>query len=61
MSGCNLIPKLLKKGYHVKILDVYLFGEDVLDEFKNHPNLVQIKVTFVIQNCWKKRYPVRMR
>ena len=41
--GCNLIPKLLKKGYHVKILDLYLFGEDVLDEFKNHPNLVQIK------------------
>ncbi len=41
--GCNLVPKLLKKGYHVKILDLYLFGEDVLDEFKGHPNLVQIK------------------
>ncbi len=41
--GCNLVPKLLKKGYHVKILDLYLFGEDVLDEVKNHPNLVQIK------------------
>lgn len=41
--GCNLVPKLLKKGYHVKILDLYLFGEDVLDEVKNYPNLVQIK------------------
>lgn len=41
--GCNLVPKLLNKGYHVKILDLYLFGEDVLDEFKSHPNLVQIK------------------
>lgn len=41
--GCNLVPKLLKKGYHVKILDLYLFGEDVLDEVKNHPNLVRIK------------------
>jgi len=41
--GCNLVPKLLKKGYHVKVIDLYLFGEDVLDEVKNHPNLVQIK------------------
>jgi len=41
--GCNLIPKLLKKGYKVKVLDLYLYGEDVLDEVKNNPNLIQIK------------------
>jgi len=41
--GCNLVPKLLEKGYHVKVLDLYLFGEDVLNEVKDHPNLVQIK------------------
>lgn len=41
--GCNLIPKLLNKGYHVKVVDLYIFGEDVLDSVKNHPNLIQIK------------------
>jgi nucleoside-diphosphate-sugar epimerase len=41
--GCNLVPKLLKKGYHVKVIDLYLFGDNVLDEVKGHPNLVQIK------------------
>lgn len=41
--GCNLIPKLLNRGYHVKVVDLYIFGEDVLDSVKNHPNLIQIK------------------
>ncbi len=41
--GCNLVPKLLKKGYKVKILDLYLYGEDVFDGVKGNPNLIQIK------------------
>lgn len=41
--GSVLVPKLLSKGYRVKVLDLYLYGEHVLDPFKNHPNLVQIK------------------
>lgn len=28
--GAVLIPKLLMRGYRVKVLDLYLFGEDVL-------------------------------
>ena len=41
--GCVLVPKLLAKGYQVKVLDLYLYGEDVLDAVKDHPHLEQIK------------------
>ncbi|MEW6618861.1 MAG: SDR family oxidoreductase [bacterium] len=41
--GAVLVPKLLEKGYGVKVIDLYIYGEDVLDSVKDHPNLVQIK------------------
>jgi nucleoside-diphosphate-sugar epimerase len=41
--GAVLVPKLLAKGYHVKVLDLYMFGEDVLSSQKDHPGLIQIK------------------
>lgn len=41
--GAVLVPRLLNKGYRVRVLDLYIFGEHVLDEVKNHPNLEQIK------------------
>lgn len=41
--GAVLVPKLLDKGYQVKVLDLYLHGEDVLDTVKDNPNLEQIK------------------
>ncbi|MDP7285937.1 MAG: NAD-dependent epimerase/dehydratase, partial [Dehalococcoidales bacterium] len=41
--GSILVPKLLDKGYRVKVLDLYLYGEDVLDTVKDHPHLEQIK------------------
>ncbi|MGB7541512.1 MAG: NAD-dependent epimerase/dehydratase family protein [Burkholderiales bacterium] len=41
--GAVLVPKLLAKGYQVKVLDLYLYGEDVLDSVKGHPNLEQVK------------------
>jgi len=41
--GSVLVPKLLAKGYQVKVLDLYLYGENVLDAVKDHPNLEQIK------------------
>ena len=41
--GAVLIPKLLKAGYGVKVLDLYLFGGDVLNAVKNHPKLIQVK------------------
>lgn len=41
--GAVLVPKLLNKGYHVKVIDLYIYGEKVLDEVKGNPNLRQIK------------------
>jgi len=41
--GSVLIPKLLKKGYKVTVLDLYMYGADVLDAVKNDPNLKQVK------------------
>ncbi len=41
--GSVLVPKLLDKGYRVKVLDLYLYGENVLDVVKDNPNLEQIK------------------
>ncbi len=41
--GAVLIPKLLTKGYEVKVIDLYLYGENVLDKVKDHPGLTQIK------------------
>lgn len=41
--GAALVPKLLEHGYRVKVLDLYIYGNDVLDAVKDHPNLEQIQ------------------
>ncbi len=41
--GGILIPKLLSKGYRVKVLDLYLFGNPVWGTLKNHPQLEEYK------------------
>lgn len=41
--GAVLVPKLLEQGYQVKVLDLFLYGEHVLDPVKDHPALEQIK------------------
>ncbi len=41
--GSVLVPKLLVKGYKVKVLDLYLYGEHVLDAVKDNLNLEQVK------------------
>lgn len=41
--GSALVPRLLELGYRVKVLDLYIYGEHVLDQVKGHPNLEQIK------------------
>jgi len=41
--GSVLVPKLIEKGYHVKVLDLYIYGEDVLHAVNDHPNLKEIK------------------
>ena len=41
--GSSLVPKLLESGYNVKVIDLYIFGEEVLDAVNNHPRLTQVK------------------
>ncbi len=37
------MPKLLAAGHKVKVLDLYLYGDQVLDGVKDHPHLTQVK------------------
>jgi nucleoside-diphosphate-sugar epimerase len=41
--GGVLVPRLLAEGFRVKVLDLYIYGENVLASVKNHQNLEQIK------------------
>ena len=41
--GAVLVPKLLKKGHSVKVIDLYIYGENVLDSVKDNSNLIQVK------------------
>lgn len=41
--GSVLVPKLLGEGHKVAVLDLYIYGEHLFDEFKEHPRLRQIK------------------
>ncbi len=41
--GAVLVPKLINKGYAVRVIDLYIYGENVLDSVKNNPNLKQVK------------------
>lgn len=41
--GAALVPALLAAGYHVKVLDLYLYGEDVFGPVRHDPRLTEIK------------------
>ncbi|MCH9634291.1 MAG: dTDP-glucose 4,6-dehydratase [Chlamydiae bacterium] len=55
--GACLVPDLLLRGHKVTVLDLYLFGDDVLASVKGHPNLIEIKGDIrnkeVVQNALK--------
>jgi len=44
--GSALLPKLLEKGYKVRLVDLLLFGEEPIKDVKNHPNLEIMKADF---------------
>lgn len=52
--GAVLIPKLLKKGHFVKVVDWYIFGNDVFASYKKNPRLTQIKGDLRDKNLIKK-------
>lgn len=41
--GAVLVPKLLAAGHGVTVLDLYLYGDDVLKSVAGHPKLREIK------------------
>lgn len=41
--GSVLVPKLLAKGYDVRVLDLFMYGDHVLDAVKDHPGLEKVK------------------
>ena len=41
--GSILVPKLLAKGYRVKVLDLYIYGEQVLLPHRSNPLLEEVK------------------
>lgn len=41
--GSALVPKLLERGHRVTVLDLYLYGEEVLDGVRGHVNLREVK------------------
>ena len=52
--GAVLVPKLLDKGYRVKVLDLYTYGEDIFDEIKDKSNLQEIKGDICDQSLLKE-------
>src|SRR5687767_1002480 len=41
--GSVLTPLLLSAGYHVRVLDLFIYGDHVLDQVKGHERLETIK------------------
>ncbi|OGG20024.1 UDP-glucose 4-epimerase [Candidatus Gottesmanbacteria bacterium RIFCSPHIGHO2_02_FULL_40_13] len=41
--GAVLVPKLLQKGFQVKVLDWYIYGKDVFNKVLDRSNLIEIK------------------
>jgi nucleoside-diphosphate-sugar epimerase len=44
--GSALLPKLLEKGYHVRLLDLLLYGTEPIQPWLNHPHLEIIQADF---------------
>lgn len=55
--GAVLIPKLLREGYNVKVLDLFLYGVDVLTSVVDDPRLKCIKGDIRDVNLLEKEIP----
>jgi len=44
--GSALLPKLLKQGYSVRLLDLFVYGEEPIKGFLEHPRLEVIRADF---------------
>lgn len=41
--GSALVPKLLNAGYKVKVIDLYIYGNHVFNDYHNDTNLEEVK------------------
>jgi nucleoside-diphosphate-sugar epimerase len=41
--GSSLVPKLLDTGHAVSVLDLYLYGDDLFESYRDHPRLREVK------------------
>jgi nucleoside-diphosphate-sugar epimerase len=55
--GAVLIPKLLEHGYAVRVLDLFIYGEQVFDNVKENPNLELYKGDIRDQSLLRKILP----
>ncbi len=55
--GSVLVPELLRIGHRVKVLDLYMYGDNVLSEVKWSQNLVEIKGDIRNQELLRKVIP----
>jgi nucleoside-diphosphate-sugar epimerase len=49
--GSALLPMLLEQGYHVRLLDMMVFGDEPISAFADHPNLEIIRGDFRHVEC----------
>lgn len=54
--GAVAVPKLLSNGYRVKVLDLFIYGDGVFSEQKDHPNLILIKGDIRNQELLKEQF-----
>jgi nucleoside-diphosphate-sugar epimerase len=55
--GAVLVPKLIHQGYQVKVIDLYLYGDDVLAACQGHPNLKEVKGDIRDRGLLEKEIP----
>lgn len=55
--GSALVPALLDKGYEVRVLDLFLYGEDVFDGVEDKSRLTMIKGDLRDADLLKKTIP----
>jgi nucleoside-diphosphate-sugar epimerase len=55
--GAILVPKLLNRGYKVKVLDLYTYGTDIFDGIKNRSGLEEIKGDICDTDLLKESLP----
>jgi nucleoside-diphosphate-sugar epimerase len=55
--GAVLVPKLLDHGYEVRVLDLFIYGDNVFSDVGDHPGLKLFKSDIRDQSLLKKVLP----